>query len=214
MKYEEILKTLEKHRIVPVIAIESAKDALPLADALIAGGLPLIEITFRTAAAAEALQIIARERPNLLLGAGTILTMEVLEKAKLCGAIFGVAPGLNPRVVKRATELEMMFVPGICTPTEIEAALEAGSKVLKFFPAGAFGGLKTLSALAAPYLQTGVKFMPTGGVNPENLKEYLGTKGVLAVGGTWLATKDDIAGGKWAAITEKCRKAVELRNQG
>ena len=186
---------------------------LPLADALIAGGLPVAEITFRTAAAAEVIQMLTHQRPDLLVGAGTVLNVENLETAHACGAAFGVAPGFNLRVAQRASEIGLPFVPGICTPGEIENAMEAGCKVLKFFPAGAMGGLKTLSAISAPYLHTGVRFVPTGGVTAENLKDYLANKSVLAVGGTWLATKEDIQQGRWDAIADKCRQAVEIARQ-
>ena len=210
MNSDQIVATLEKFRIIPVIAIESAKDAVPLADALLAGGLPVAEITFRTAAAAEVIAAMAKARPNLLVGAGTVLTVENLQRAKECGAVFGVAPGLNPKVVARSAQLGMPFVPGVNNPTDIEAALDLGCKILKFFPAGASGGTKMLAAMSAPYLHTGVRFVPTGGVNMDNLKEYLAVKSVLAVGGTWLATKEDIQQGRWDVIAENCRKALAV----
>lgn len=210
MDAKVVFAKLESARVVPVIAIESAKDALPLADALIAGGLPVAEITFRTSAAADVIAVMSRERPNLLVGAGTVLTVENLERAKACGAAFAVAPGLNEKIVRRAAEIGLPFVPGVCTPSEIESALDLGCRVLKFFPAGAFGGLKTLSAVAAPYLHTGVRFIPTGGASADNLNDYLANKSVLAVGGTWLATKEDIVSGKWSDVTDKCRRAVEI----
>jgi 2-dehydro-3-deoxyphosphogluconate aldolase/(4S)-4-hydroxy-2-oxoglutarate aldolase len=208
MNSDQILATLEKYRVIPVITIESVKDALPLADALLAGGLPIAEITFRTAAAAEVISAMTRGRPNLLVGAGTVLTVENLQRARDCGAVFGVAPGFNPKVVSRATQLGMPFIPGVNNPTDIEAAMDLGCRLLKFFPAGASGGTKMLSAISVPYLHTGVKFMPSGGVNQDNLKEYFAVKGVLAVGGTWLASKDDIQQGRWDVITENCRKAL------
>ena len=205
---QEVLHAFERHRIIPVITIDSVQHALPLAAALLAGGLPIAEITFRTAAAAGVIQLLARERPQLLVGAGTVLTQENLEQAHTAGASFGVAPGFNPRVVKRAAELGLVFIPGICTPTEIEAALEAGSTLLKFFPAGAMGGPKMLKALLAPYLHTGVRVTPTGGVNAENAQEYFAIPSVFAVGGTWLATKEDIEAARWDLITSRCRAAV------
>jgi 2-dehydro-3-deoxyphosphogluconate aldolase/(4S)-4-hydroxy-2-oxoglutarate aldolase len=212
MTDKNAFKTLEACRIIPVIALDLPQDTLPVADAVIAGGLPVIEITFRTAAAAEAIQTLTRQRPNLLVGAGTLLTVENLEKAVAAGAAFGVAPGLNVRVARRAAELGLPFIPGVATATEIEAALELGGKVLKFFPAGALGGLKALNALAAPFLHTGVRFVPTGGLNADNLADYLGAQSVLAVGGTWLATSEDIRQGAWAAVAGKCRQAVEIRD--
>jgi 2-dehydro-3-deoxyphosphogluconate aldolase/(4S)-4-hydroxy-2-oxoglutarate aldolase len=197
-------------RVVPVVAIESVDAAVPLADALIAGGLPVAEITFRTAAAADVLRTLRQERPQLLIGAGTVTNPDQARSAKECGAEFAVAPGFNPRVVKAAQDVGLPFSPGVMTPTDIEAALEAGVHVLKFFPAGAAGGVKMLKSLAAPYAHLGVRFVPTGGVNVDNAMDYLGEPSVLAVGGTWLAKKDDIADGRWEKITENCRKVREL----
>ena len=197
-------------KVVPVIAIESPDAALSLADALIEGGLPIAEITFRTQAAAAVIRKMSDERPSLLVGAGTILTLDNLKAAVDAGAKFGVAPGFNPKTVEAAQKRNFPFVPGVCTPTDVEAALACGCKILKFFPAGAMGGLDMLKSLIAPYGHTGVQFMPTGGVSPANLGEYLATKGVIACGGTWIATKDDIAGGTWDLIAARCREAVAL----
>lgn len=210
MANQDAMNTIARYRVVPVIAIESVEAALPLADALLAGGLPLAEITFRTAAAADVIGRLASERPDLLVGAGTVLSVENLEAAKKCGAEFAVAPGLNPAVVTRAQEIGLPFVPGVCTPTDIEAAMSLGCKTLKFFPAGALGGPAMLKALAGPYAHTGIKFMPTGGVNAENLESYLALKVVAAVGGTWIAKKDDIAEGKWDEIKERCKVVAEI----
>lgn len=204
------LEYLEKYRIVPVITISDAADACPLADALLAGGLPLAEITFRTDAAAEAIRLMRRHAPEICIGAGTLLTEENVEAARAAGAAFGVAPGTNPVVLELCDEYEFPFIPGVCTPSEVETAIYMGCRVLKFFPAEAAGGVKMLRAIYAPYAATGVRFMPTGGVSPENLAEYLRTPGVLACGGTWLATKEEIAEKQWAAITEKCRRACEI----
>jgi len=196
--------------VVPVIAIDSPEAALPLADAMLAGGLPVLEITFRTAAAAEVIERLSTERPELLLGAGTVLSVENLQRAKECGASFGVAPGLNPAVVRRAAEIELPFVPGVATPSEVEGALAFGCTVLKLFPAGALGGVKYLQALAGPYRHTGVRFVPTGGVSADNLGDYLALDAVAAVGGTWLAKRDDLAAGNWPEITARCQAAVEV----
>jgi 2-dehydro-3-deoxyphosphogluconate aldolase/(4S)-4-hydroxy-2-oxoglutarate aldolase len=195
--------------VVPVIAIENAEAALLLADALIAGGLPVIEVTFRTAAAADVIRLLARERPQMLVGAGTVLTDENLLAAKSCGATFAVSPGFNHRIVRRAADIGMPFAPGVATPTDIELALAEGCRFLKFFPAEALGGVPMLEALSAPYQHTGVRFMPTGGVTPANLELYLRVKTVAMVGGTWLAKKEDLANGNWAAITERCRVTRE-----
>lgn len=213
MQTQELYQQINALGIVPVIAIDNPEAALPLADALMAGGLPIIEVTFRTAAAAQVIQILARERPQLLVGAGTVLTRENLLAAKSAGARFAVAPGLNPDIVAQAQEIGMPFVPGVATPSEVERALVLKCAVLKFFPAELLGGVEMLNALAAPYGHTGVKFVPTGGVNPGNLESYLGCKAVSAVGGTWLAKKEDLAGGKWEDISARCRAAVQVVRQ-
>ncbi len=206
----DVISQIETLRVVPVLAVESVESAIPLADALIAGGLPVAEITFRTAAAAEVISTLKKNRPQLLVGAGTVTTPEQARAAKECGAAFALAPGFNPKVVQAAMDIDLPFTPGVMTPSEIEAALEMNLRVLKFFPAGAAGGVKMLSSLFAPYAHYGVRFIPTGGVSPENVLEYLRQKAVLAVGGTWLATKADIAEGRWDDIVSKCRAVVEL----
>lgn len=196
--------------VVPVIACDSAADAVPLADALIAGGLPIAEITFRTAAAADVIKEIASKRPEMTVGAGTVLTPDTVRTAKDAGAKFAVAPGLNPNVIAAAKAAGLPFVPGIATPSEVERGLELSCRILKFFPAEAIGGCKLLSSIYAPYKHTGVKFMPTGGVTPDNLESYLKNPAVAAVGGTWLAKPADIASGNWAEITARCKAAVEM----
>lgn len=210
MTKENILSQVASMGIVPVIAIEKVEHALPLADALIAGGLPVIEVTFRTAAAAEVIRLLAEERPQLIVGAGTVLTGENLKTAKMCGAKFAVSPGLNPNIVRQAREIGMPFAPGIATPSDIELALAEGCTFLKFFPAEALGGVPMIEALSAPYQHTGVKFMPTGGVSMANLESYLRVKTVATVGGTWVAKKEDFAAGQWSAITERCRSGREV----
>ena len=200
-------------KILPVIAIDEVSSAIPLADALIEGGLPLAEITFRTTAAAEVLQTLKRERPALLVGAGTILSVENLQVAKACGAEFGLAPGLNPIVAAEALRIGFPFAPGIATPSEVEQALELRIKVLKFFPAGDMGGPRRLTSLSGPYAHTGVKFIPTGGVTMDNLKDYFSVKTIMAVGGTWIAKREDIIAGNWDKIRNNCRNAVSLIEQ-
>lgn len=202
-----VMDSVAELGVVPVIAIDRVEHALPLADALLAGGLPVVEITFRTAAAAEVIRVLARERPTLITGAGTVLTPETAQTAFDAGARFAVAPGLNPRVVQAAREIGLPFVPGIANPSDIEAGLELGCKLLKFFPAEALGGTKLLEALSAPYKHTGVKFMPTGGASLANLGNYLKIDTVAAVGGTWIAKKEDMAEGRWDLIAERCREA-------
>lgn len=209
MYHDEVLAQLAHYGVVPVIAIDSIDAALPLADALLAGGLPVAEITFRTKAAADVINLLHRERPDLLVGAGTVLTAQNLDAAQRCGARFALAPGFNPRIVVHAQALDIPFVPGVATPTDIEAALAAGCTTLKFFPAGALGGPAMLKALSGPYAHTGVRFVPTGGVNADNLADYLALDVVAAVGGTWIATKEDLANGNWAAISERCAAVAE-----
>lgn len=210
MDVTAVNEKLGEIRVVPVVAIESVDSAVPLADALAEGGLPVAEITFRTEAAAEVMQKLRKERPDVMVGAGTILTVENLRKARDCGAVFGVAPGLNPVVVEEALKLGFPFAPGVMTPSDVEAGLGFGLKVLKLFPAGAAGGPKFLKSLAAPYAHTGVKFIPTGGVNRDNLGDYLDMAVVLAVGGTWIAKKDAIAAGDWGTIRANARAASEF----
>ncbi len=207
---EEIFSRIAELGVVPVIAIENVDGAIPLADALLEGGLPVVEITFRTTAAAEVIRKIAKERPKLIVGAGTVLTPANLETAKASGAAFAVAPGLNPQIVKQAQAIGLPFVPGIATPTDIELGLSLGCKYLKFFPAEALGGVGMIEALSAPYKHTGVRFMPTGGVNTGNLESYLKVETVAAVGGTWIAKKEDLANGKWDDIRNRCKAALEI----
>jgi 2-dehydro-3-deoxyphosphogluconate aldolase/(4S)-4-hydroxy-2-oxoglutarate aldolase len=206
----EILQQFEKMRIVPVVAIQNAEDSMQLADALIEGGLPCAEITFRTTAAIDAMRIMAK-RSDILVGAGTVLKVDQVKAAIDVGARFMVSPGFNPKVVGYCVENNITVTPGICTPSDIEAALEFGLKALKFFPAEAFGGLKTLKAMSGPY--TTVKFVPTGGIGPNNLVEYLQFPKVLACGGTWIAKSDLISEGKFKSIINNAREAVEIVNQ-
>ena len=210
MLQESVLSRLAHYRIIPVIAIDKVDTALPLADALLEGGLPIVEITFRTAAAAEVIRLLSKERPDLVVGAGTVLTRANLEAAKASGASFAVAPGLNPEIVKQAEHLDLPFVPGVATPTDIEAALGLECKLLKFFPAEALGGITMIEALSAPYKHTGVRFIPTGGVTMSNLESYLKLDLVAAVGGTWLAKKEDLVAGKWDDIRDRCKAALKL----
>lgn len=204
------MKELNDFGVVPVVVIESVEHALPLADALLAGGLPVVEITFRTSVAADVIRRLKAERPGLLVGAGTLLTEASVRAAKSAGAMFALAPGFNPQVVQAARQLGLPFIPGVATPSEVENAQASGCQVLKFFPAEMMGGVKMLQALAGPYGQTGVKFVPTGGVTPANLESYLRCPIVGAVGGTWIAKQEDLAAGRWDEIKERCRAAVEV----
>jgi 2-dehydro-3-deoxyphosphogluconate aldolase/(4S)-4-hydroxy-2-oxoglutarate aldolase len=206
----EIYSKIKDHRIIPVIAIERLEDTLPLADALIEGGLPLIEVTFRTKVAAEVIAKLNQQKPEMLLGAGTILTLDELKSAIDNGATFGVAPGLNPTIVEEALNNNFPFMPGIMTPSDLETGLSMGITHFKFFPAGAAGGVSYLSSLSAPYSHKGVQFVPTGGVNTKNLNEYLGLKTVMAVGGTWIAKSADISAGNWEKVKSNCNEAINL----
>ena len=206
----DVIQQVAKLKIVPVVAIENAADAPKLGEALVAGGLPIAEITFRTAAAPEAIKASAKI-PGLLVGAGTVLTVDQVKKAVDLGAKFIVSPGLNPKVVGYCVEQKIPVTPGVVTPGEIEQALDFGLNVVKFFPAESFGGVKTIKALAAPYGM--MKFMPTGGVTTANLEEYLKTPAVLACGGSWMVTKELISGGKFDEITKITKEAVALANK-
>jgi 2-dehydro-3-deoxyphosphogluconate aldolase/(4S)-4-hydroxy-2-oxoglutarate aldolase len=194
-------------KLVPVIKLNDPKDAIPLVDALVAGGLSVAEITFRTAAAPEAIALVRKERPDVLVGAGTVLTIEQAQKAIDSGASFVVSPGFNPTVVDYCIEKGMPVFPGVTSPTEVEMGLARGLKVLKFFPAEASGGVAMLKALGAVYE---VRFMPTGGVSDKNVLSYLALKNVIACGGSWMVKPELIEAGKFDEITEITRKAVEL----
>lgn len=203
-----IFDQLSHYGIVPVIALEDAAAALPLADALIAGGLPVAEITFRTAAARDTIAAMAAARPDMLVGAGTVLTGSQLEAAHAAGAQFALSPGLDAAVLDHAARLGLPFAPGIMTPSDLQAALKAGCRMVKFFPAMPAGGPTMLKNIAAPYAHTGIGFNPTGGVTPDTLADWLALPEVRAVGGTWIATRADIAAGNWDRITENARAAV------
>ncbi len=204
--------------IVPVIALDDAKDAEPLAKALCKGGLPCAEVTFRTDAAEESIRIMSGKFPDMLVGAGTVLTTEQVDRAVGAGAKFIVSPGLNPNVVKYCVDKKIPIVPGTSNPSDVEAALELGLDVVKFFPAEAAGGIEMIKAMSAPY--TKVRFMPTGGVNAGNLKDYLDFPKIIACGGTWMVKKDLISAGKFDEIEALTREAVvkmlgfELRHIG
>ena len=200
--------TLSRHGVVPVIAIDDAAQALPLADALAAGGLPVAEITFRTPAARDTLAAIARHRPGMLVGAGTVLTEAQVDDALAAGAAFALSPGLDAAVLAHAAARGLPFAPGIMTPSDLQAALRAGCGMVKFFPAVPAGGPGMLRAIAAPYAHTGVGFNPTGGVTLDTLSDWLAIPEVRAVGGTWIATRADIAAGNWDRITANAKAAV------
>jgi 2-dehydro-3-deoxyphosphogluconate aldolase / (4S)-4-hydroxy-2-oxoglutarate aldolase len=195
-------------RIVPVVVLDRAESAEPLAEALLEGGLDIMEITFRTAAAEESIKRIAARFPEVLLGAGTLLEKDQVKRAKDAGAVFGLAPGLNPEIIEAAAGIGLQFSPGVMTPSEVEQALSLGCKLLKFFPAEVAGGVNMLKALAGPYAHTGVKFVPTGGVSSGNLDSYLKLPVVAAIGGSWMVDKQLVNEGKWSEITRITREAL------
>ncbi len=203
-----MLNELKKRPIIPVIAIESAEDAVPLATALLEGGMDIIEVTFRTAAAEESIQRIAKAVPEMLLGAGTILTKKQAQRALDAGIKFGLAPGLNPEIVKFFSAAGVLFIPGVMTPSEIEQGLALGCNLQKFFPAGPAGGVSMLKALAGPYSGQDLQFCPTGGISLNNMNDYLALPMVANVGGSWLATKQQIAEKQWAVITNQVKDAL------
>lgn len=202
----EVLRAIGTVGLVPVIKIERAEDAVPLARALVEGGLPVAEITFRTEAAGDAIRRIAAEVPEMILGAGTVLTLQQAEQAMQSGARFIVSPGFDPSIVDWCMAQGIVITPGVATPTEVTAALSRGLSTLKFFPAEELGGIRMLKALAGPFANVG--FVPTGGISAANLGDYLRLRNVIAVGGSWVATAAFIGAGKFGDIT---RLAAEAR---
>ena len=203
----DLLKLIGEYGLVPAIALDDADTAVPVAKALAAGGLPVAEITFRTAAAAECIRRIAKDVPEIILGAGTVLTVEQAKKAVECGAKYIVAPGFNPKVVEWCIDNNIPVMPGVSGTAEIEAALEMGLTAVKFFPAEQMGGIATLKAFAGPYAQ--MKFLPTGGVSEKNIADYLALPNVLACGGSFIIDKAAIKEGNYARITELTKNAVK-----
>lgn len=207
-KVEEIKTRFRSLKIIPVVKIDDAKDAVSLAKALKEGGLPCSEITFRTAAAKEAIQSMLEAYPDMLVGAGTILTTKQVDEAVEAGAKFIVSPGLNPKIVKYCQKIGIPIFPGVATASEIEQALELGIEVVKFFPAEVNGGLPAIKALSAPYSM--IQFMPTGGINQQNVKEYLDCESVIACGGTWMVKDSLIKNGEFEKIREITKETMEL----
>lgn len=203
----EVLEKIQKIGIVPVVVLDDPKDAAPLAKALCEGGLPCAEVTFRTAAAEESIKIMTSQFPDMLVGAGTVLTAEQADRAAAAGARFIVSPGLNPTVVKHCMEKGLPVVPGTATPSDVETAISLGLDTVKFFPAEQAGGIAMIKAMAAPYTQ--MKFMPTGGINAKNLNSYLAFDKVLACGGSWMVKKELISSGQFDKIRELTREAVQ-----
>ena len=198
----ELQAHLHRTGVIAVLVIDEANDAVPLAKALLAGGVDCIELTLRTDAAMESLKRIRAEVPEILAGVGTILTPKQVNDVKEAGAAFGVAPGMNPRVVSEAARIGLPFSPGVCTPTDIDLAIEHGCRLLKFFPSEPCGGLAYLRSIAAPFAHLGVKYVPLGGVGAGNAEEYLREPNVLALGGSWLGPRGFIQRKDWKAIAE------------
>jgi len=202
-----VLEQISKIGIVPVVKLERVEDALPLAKALCAGGLPCAEVTFRTSAAAESIRIMTENFPQMCVGAGTVLNAEQVDAAVEAGAKFIVSPGLNPRTVRYCIDKNIPITPGTSSPSDIEQAIELGLEVVKFFPAEQSGGLAKIKAMAAPYVN--MRFMPTGGINAKNLTSYLDFDKVLACGGSWMVPGDLIKEGAWDRIEQLTREAVQ-----
>ncbi len=201
----DALNRLANAGVVPVVVLDKAEDAVPTAQAMLAGGIDVMEITFRTAAAADSIKAVSEHCPDMLVGAGTVLNLEQCKLAVSMGAKFIVSPGFDQEVVAWCLEQGIAVTPGCVTPTEIMAALSMGIKVIKFFPANVYGGLKAMKSLAAPFV--GIKFIPTGGVNAANLREYIDAPFVHAVGGSWVCPKADVAAGNFQEITRLCAEA-------
>ena len=203
-----VSETIHKMGVVPVVVLNDAKDAAPLAKALCEGGLPCAEVTFRTEAAEESIRIMTTEYPDMFVGAGTVLTIEQVDRAVAAGAKFIVSPGFDPEIVDYCLSKDIPVYPGCITPSEVAQAVKRGLKVVKFVPAEQFGGVSTIKALAAPYV--GVKFMPTGGVNAKNLESYLSCDKIVACGGSWMVKGDLVKEGKFDDIKNLVKEAVQL----
>ncbi|WP_120931519.1 bifunctional 4-hydroxy-2-oxoglutarate aldolase/2-dehydro-3-deoxy-phosphogluconate aldolase [Helicobacter pylori] len=203
---DKIIEVLQISPIVPVVVIEDLNDAVPLAQSLIEGGIPIIEVTLRSSCALEAIELIAKNVPKMRVGAGTILNPTQLEQAQNRGAEFLISPGLTPSLLEHAKKKNMPLIPGVSSSSEVMQALELGYNALKFFPAEYCGGVKLLNAFNGPF--KGVKFCPTGGISADNMRSYLNLENVLCVGGSWLTPKDLIQNKEWDKITEICKRAL------
>ncbi|WP_187918705.1 bifunctional 4-hydroxy-2-oxoglutarate aldolase/2-dehydro-3-deoxy-phosphogluconate aldolase [Helicobacter pylori] len=206
---DKIIEILQISPIVPVVVIENIKDAVPLAQSLIEGGIPIIEVTLRSSCALEAIELIAKNVPKMRVGAGTILNLTQLEQVQNRGAEFLISPGLTIKLLEHAKKKDMPLIPGVSSSSEVMQALELGYNALKFFPAEYCGGVKLLNAFNGPF--KGVKFCPTGGVSVDNMRSYLALENVVCVGGSWLTPKDLVQNKEWDKITEICKRALALR---
>jgi 2-dehydro-3-deoxyphosphogluconate aldolase / (4S)-4-hydroxy-2-oxoglutarate aldolase len=210
---KELLQQIESSGVIAVLVVDEVRHAVPLARALQAGGIHTMELTLRTPAAMDALKAIRAEVPDMLAGIGTILTTQQVREVAQSGAAFGVAPGMNPTVIKEAQQVGLPFAPGVVTPSDIEAAIELGCRELKFFPAEPSGGIAYLKSMVAPYQHLGISFFPLGGLNETNMASYLSEPSVLGIGGSWLATRKLIQEENWAAITDNAAKATAIVKQ-
>ncbi|MCU6762780.1 Putative KHG/KDPG aldolase [uncultured Roseburia sp.] len=206
MNQTKLLPVLEAGKLVPVVKLDRVEDAKPLGEALCRGGLPVAEVTFRTDAAEESIRIMKKEFPEMLVGAGTVVNAKQAERAKEAGAEFIVSPGINKEVIEYAIEHEIPVFPGACTPSEVMTALGYGLEVVKFFPAKQYGGLATIKALAAPF--PSIRFMPTGGINQENIQEFLAFDKIIACGGSWMVKDSLIKEGRFDEIERLTAQAV------
>ena len=206
---KELLIQIRNSRVVAGFSVGNIEDAIPIAKALLGGGINVIELTLRTDCALEAVERISEVVPEIILGVGTILTPEQTVQIKQAGAHFGVSPGMNPNVIKKAEEINLPFAPGIATPSELEAAIALGCRFVKFFPAEASGGIKYLKSISAPYKHLGVQYFPLGGLNTENMNQYLYLENVIAIGGSWIVDSALVEAKDWTGLT---KRAAEVRN--
>ncbi len=205
-------RKLAQSKVLAVLVIDDLDSAVPVAEALQAGGVDAMELTLRTPVALDAAKAIRESCPEMMVGIGTVLTAEQVDQASQTGAHFGVSPGVNPEVMRRASEVGLPFGPGVMTPTDIDIAIREGTRLLKFFPAGSSGGLAHLKNIAAPFAHLGLGFVPLGGVNVKNLATYLESELITAVGGSWLAPRDVIQNQEWKQIEANAREAREIAN--
>ena len=206
----EIIKKFNETKVIAVLVIDELKDAVPLAQALLAGGVDTIELTLRTPVAMDAAQAIKQEVPEMLIGLGTVISVDQVKAAAKTGIDFAVAPGCNPRIITVAREYGLSFAPGIITPTDIEVAIEQGCRVLKYFPAETSGGMKHLKSMAGPYQYLGLQFIPLGGLNLSNASAYLESPLICAIGGSWIARRPLIQAGDWKTITQNAKMIKNL----
>ena len=208
MNMEQMLEQIEMRKLVPVVKLDRAEDAVPMGRALCEGGLPVAEVTFRTDAAEESIRAMKKAFPDMIVGAGTVVDLEQAKRAVDAGSAFLVSPGTSTKIIEFALEQGVPVFPGVCTPTEIMTCMEYGLPVVKFFPAKQYGGLDTIKALAAPF--PSMRFMPTGGISTENAKEYLAFEKIVAVGGSWMVKETFVQEGNFAEIVRLTKEAVEL----